>query len=137
MQHLISTVLLLGTIAIAPTVLAQMPVPQPNAQGDYPRTSHLLWTVVDADPNGLNCRWSEEISDPWYSPGARFGDFNIADWAIVRRFWSGTVLNANRTPAGFTYIYDDRGFPWLKVSLGDRDEICLVRANQQFVVPVP
>lgn len=137
MKYLISTVLLLGTIAIAPVVRAQMPVPQPNDVGDYPRTSHLLWTVVDPDPNGLNCRWSEAMPEHWYSPAARFPDFNIQDWEVVRRFNWGTVLTANRTPAGFTYIYDDRRSPWLKVSIGDNDEICLVRANQEFVVPLP
>jgi hypothetical protein len=136
MKRLIAAATLLLTIAISPTATAQMPVPQPNADGDYPRTSHKLWRVVDADPDGLNCRWSEEMPDLWYSPDARFPDLNIQNWAIVRRFDSGTLLTANTTPAGFTYIYDDRYFPWLKVSLGENDEICLVRAHQQFVVPI-
>ncbi|MGB3239021.1 MAG: hypothetical protein WBB29_12045 [Geitlerinemataceae cyanobacterium] len=136
MQRLTAAATLLFAIAIFPTAAAQMPVPQPNADGDYPRTSHQLWRVVDADLNGLNCRWSEEMPDLWYAPDARFPDLNIQDWTIVRRFDSGAFLTANTTPAGFTYIYDDRHFPWLKVSLGENDEICLVRANQEFVVPV-
>jgi hypothetical protein len=134
MKRLIAA--LLVTIAITPAVRAQMPVPQPNADGDYPRTGHKLWRVVDPDPNGLNCHWSEEMPDPWYAPDAQFPDLNIQDWSIVRHFGAGTVLTANTTPAGFVFIHDDRYLPWLKVSLGDNDEICLVRANQQFVVPV-
>ncbi|HIK30989.1 MAG TPA: hypothetical protein IGS17_07960 [Oscillatoriales cyanobacterium M59_W2019_021] len=136
MQRLIAAILV-GTIALASAANAQMPIPQPNAEGDYPRTSHRLWRVADLDPAGLNCRWSEGISDPWYSPDARFPDLKIQDWAIVRRFEAGTVLTSNITPAGFAFIHDDRGLPWLKVSLDDRDAICLVRANQQFVVPIP
>jgi hypothetical protein len=58
MKRLIAAATLLLTIAISPTATAQMPVPQPNADGDYPRTSHKLWRVVDADPDGLNCRSS-------------------------------------------------------------------------------
>lgn len=136
MKRLIASATLLLTIAISTTATAQMPVPRPNADGDYPRTSHKLWKIVDTDPNGLNCRWSEEMPDVWYSPAAQFTDLNIQDWTIVRRFHSDMVLTANTTPAGFTYIYDDRHLPWLKVSLGDNDEICLVRANQRFVVPI-
>ncbi|QEQ00557.1 hypothetical protein RHP47_03630 [Thermosynechococcus sp. QKsg1] len=56
-------------------------------------------------------------------------------WPVVRRFPTGTVLRANITPAGFATITDSRGLPWLKVSIGDEDRICLVRANRRFIRP--
>ncbi|WP_460194366.1 hypothetical protein [Thermosynechococcus sp. FA-CM-4201] len=118
-------------------VLAQTPnLPQPNSNGDYiSRTSHRTWVVVDPDINGLNCRWSDKVPQEWYAPNARWPDLEIMRWPVVRRFPQGTVLTANITPAGFATITDSRGLPWLKVSIGDEDRICLVRANRRFIRP--
>lgn len=125
----------MGLVAIAsPSQSLDRPY---DSNGDYIGTDHRFWTVVDSDPNGLNCRWSEDNPEMWYSPGATFPNKNIANWPIVRRFDYGTVLTANQTPAGLVFFEDDRGLPWLKVSLGDRDRICLVRANRRYIVPLP
>lgn len=111
------------------------PIPTDN-QGNYRRTSHLTWEVVDPDPAGLNCRWSDEMPVDWYSPAAKMPPMTVGSWPVVRTFAPGTTLKANITPAGFSALFDDNNQPWLKVSLGDNDEICLVRANQRFVRPV-
>lgn len=125
-----------AAIALSPAV-AQTSLPTVDRHGDYQRrTSHSQWVVVDPDPNGLNCRWSSAMPADWYSPAAPLPAFTILDWPVVRRFRQGTVLTANTTPAGFATVTDTRGKPWLKVSIGPNDQICLVRANAQFIRPV-
>jgi len=111
-------------------------LPQPDTNGDYPRTSHQTWVVVDSDPNGLNCRWSSRMPANWYAPDAQFPRMNVVNWPVVQRFGRGTTLTANISPAGFAMLRDERGLPWLKVSLGNGDQICLVRANRRFVRPL-
>lgn len=112
-------------------------LPTANASGDYiQRTQHRTWTVVDADPKGLNCRWSEQMPDNWYSPEAQLPPLTIEQWPVVRQFRQGETLTANNTPAGFVMVADDKDQPWLKVSLGAQNEICLVRANAQYIKPV-
>ena len=111
-------------------------LPKANASGDYAgRTSHRFWVVVDPDPKGVNCRWSSAMPANWYEPGAKLPLTNIDQWSIVRSFKRNSVLKANITPAGFALLYDTRNKPWLKVSLGTKDQICLVRANSKFIQP--
>jgi hypothetical protein len=111
-------------------------LPKPNASGDYAgRTSHRFWVVVDPDPEGVNCRWSAAMPANWYAPGAKLPLANIDQWTIVRSFKRNSVLTSNITPAGFALLYDNRNKPWLKVSIGAKDQICLVRANSKFVQP--
>ncbi|MFN3679079.1 hypothetical protein [Thermosynechococcus sp.] len=124
------------TLLLLP-LLAQNPnLPQANRHGDYPlRTDHRLWVVVDSDRQGLNCRWSPQVPKAWYSPLAKWPRTDIWYWPVVRRFPRGTVLKANLAPSGFAMIPDDRGLPWLKVTLGKDNRICLVRANRHFIRP--
>lgn len=111
--------------------------PKPDKNGDYPaRTSHRNWIVVDPDPNGLNCRWSSAIPTEWYSPSAKFPTTPVTSWRVVRRFKKNTAITANDTPAGFVMLPDQKKTPWLKVSIGPKDQICLVRANAKFVRPI-
>jgi hypothetical protein len=114
----------------------QSPLPTANANGDFRRTSHRRWIVVDSDPNGLNCRWSSAVPQAWYSPDAQWPRRNFVQWSIVRRFPRNTVLTSNITPAGFATVMDERDLPWLKVSVGSNDRICLVRANRQYIRPI-
>lgn len=112
-------------------------LPTANASGDYTqRTQHRTWTVVDADPSGLNCRWSDQMPADWYSPSAQLPPLTIEQWPVVRQFRQGETLTANITPAGFAMLVDDKDQLWLKVSLGAQDQICLVRANAQYIKPV-
>lgn len=127
-------------LLVSKTAFAQTQLPIADRNGDYSRsTSHTKWIVVDSDPNGLNCRWSKDMPDEWYSPSAQWQKLNIREWPVVRRFKKNSStqnLRANTTPAGFATIRDDSGKPWLKVSIGPNDQICLVRANQNFIKPV-
>lgn len=126
------------TESVHQTLLAQAaPQPTANASGDYTqRTSHQRWLVIDPDPAGLNCRWSRSIPSDWYAPHAQWPQMNVLQWQIVRRFPRNTVLTANTTPAGFATLSDARGLPWLKVSMGSADQICLVRANRRYIRPI-
>ncbi len=120
-----------------PPQSADPSLPQADANGDYTRrNSHLTWVVVDPDPNGLNCRWSENMPTEWYAPDAVMPDQAVYNWTVVNRFSRDTVLAANITPAGFSTMMDNRGLPWLKVNIGPNDTICLVRANSRFVRPL-
>ncbi len=116
------------------------PLPTADANGDYSgKTGHVKWIVVDPDPNGVNCRWSDDMPTAWYAPDAKLPTLNISQWSVVRRFAQNTperYLQANLTPAGFATIEDDSGKPWLKISIGSGDKICLVRANSKYVQPV-
>ncbi len=111
--------------------------PRANGDGDFiARTSHPFWTVVDPDPECLSCRWSPDNPTDWYSPSAELPNSNIGQWPVVRKFAYGTVLTANTTPAGFATMSDSRGLPWLKVRVGNNEEICMVRANSTYILPL-
>lgn len=112
------------------------PLPVADANGDFGRTSHQSWQVVDADPTGLNCRWSAAMPTDWYAPSAQFPDQRFSQWQVVRQFAAGTPLTANLAPAGFAVLYDEQQKPWLKVSMGEDEQICLVKANAAYVQPV-
>jgi len=136
-MRILALLALAGVLSTSSVALAQSTrLPQPNGNGDYTRTSHQSWVVVDPDPNGLNCRWSGQMPSDWYAPHAQFPRMNVVNWPVALRFGNGTRLTANTAPAGFATMMDERGLPWLKVSIGDQDQICLVRANRQFVRPV-
>lgn len=127
--------ILFGSVLITPAV-AQVPVPQADQDGNYSRTSYIQWAVVDPDLDGLSCRWSDAMPDDWYAPDAQFPAMNIRRWSVVQRFKQGTTLTANASPVGFVLLYDNRNLPWLKVSIGEGERICLVRANRRYVQPV-
>lgn len=115
------------------------PIPNnslPSGSIDYGgKTNRENWIVTDPDPNGVNCRWSSAIPKDWVNPSAKFPRLNIQEWTVVRQFPKNTELKANNSPAGLITIADENGQPWLKVSIGENDQICLVRANSQFVQP--
>lgn len=111
-------------------------LPVADANGDYGRTDHQTWQVIDPDPGGLNCRWSTAMPADWYAPNTRFLDQNFGQWQVVQQFSAGTSLTANLAPAGFAILYDDQQKPWLKVSTGENEQICLVRANSAYVQPI-
>lgn len=127
-----------SSVTAAPTTEANLPSADTN--GDYShKTSHKKWIVVDSDPNGVNCRWSQEMPTNWYAPDAKLPRLNISQWSVVRSFKKNTpsqTLTANLTPAGFATLFDESGKPWLKVSIGADDQICFVRANKKYVQPV-
>ncbi len=127
--------LVMGRLTI-PAFAQPSPLPTPDRSGDYRRTDHQLWIVTDPDANGLNCRWSRAMPSNWEDPSARFPRRNIRDWSIVRRFIQNTVLVANTSPAGFAMFFDEDEKPWLKVRIGAENQICLVRANQDFIRPI-
>jgi hypothetical protein len=133
MKLILTTSLALASLSF--TISAQ-DLPRPNQYGDYTRTSHTNWVVVDRDPRGLNCRLHEDFPTDWFAPHAIYPRMNVWTWNIVDRFVKGTHLLANISPAGFATMGDERNKPWLKVSIGDNEEICFVRANSTFIKPV-
>ncbi|NJK39551.1 MAG: hypothetical protein HC835_19075 [Oscillatoriales cyanobacterium RM2_1_1] len=101
--------------------------PWPDRSGDYPirQTYHGMWQVMDTDPQGLNCRGN-------IPPGQGSAQ-------VIAQFPQDTLLNAVKRERGvFELEKDQRGFPWLRVRLYEKDgkAECWVRANSQFVVPI-
>ncbi|HEY9632539.1 MAG TPA: hypothetical protein V6D14_03980 [Coleofasciculaceae cyanobacterium] len=141
LKSILKTFFIITTLfLVSSTALAVAPLPTPNGNGDYSgNVGYEKWIVVDPDPNGLNCRWSEQAPKEWYAPDANIPNWNIGQWPVVRRFKKDTssqYLTANLTPGGFATVTDELGKPWLKVSIGSDEEICLVRANADYVQPV-
>jgi hypothetical protein len=130
MKSLLS-ITLSTAISLAPTLAIAQPnfqYPQPNKQGDYTsilskfqngkQHPHLVWGVVS---NKVNCR-------------AQAGE----NYRVVRSLLKGDNINIVGTPK----IYrDKRGKPWLYVAKeGSAEDIkirCFVRANSQFIKPIP
>jgi hypothetical protein len=125
-------------LSLIPSIaFAASSLPKPNASGDYAtRTSHRFWVVVDPDPQGVNCRWSSAMPANWYAPNAKLPPATFDQWTVVRRFKKNTVLTSNTAPAGFALLFDTRNKPWLKVNVGTKEQICLVRANSKFIQPI-
>lgn len=112
--------------------------PQPDREGEFlGNIGHQFWTVVDPDLEGLSCRWSSEVPEEGATPNAVQPDRDFQNWPVVRTFDYGTVLSASGNPGGFTVMHDDRNLRWLKVYLGSDNQICLVRANARFILPLP
>ncbi|HYW18576.1 MAG TPA: hypothetical protein VE956_04540 [Nodularia sp. (in: cyanobacteria)] len=102
--------------------------PQPNRQGDYTsilskfqdgkKSDHLVWKVVASK---LNCRAQAGVN-----------------YRVVRSLAKGDNLNIAGNP---TIYRDKQGKPWLYVAKeGSAEDIkirCFVRANNQFIKPIP
>lgn len=121
-------------VCLVPAVAQAAALPNPDGEGDYPqRTNQRYWVVVD--PAGVSCRWSEDAPQNWYDPDAKFPQMDVENWQVVKQFQRNQALLSNLAPAGFAMLADDNGKPWLKVSLGTNEKICLVRANSKFIRP--
>jgi hypothetical protein len=128
-RFLVGTVSLLVSMPIAANAQTNsFEYPQPNRQGDYTsilskfqdgqKSPHLVWQVVSSE---LNCR-------------AQAG----GNYRIVRSLSQGDNVDI----VGKAKIYRDRqGKPWLYVAKeGSAEDVkirCFVRANNQFIKPVP
>lgn len=131
-------ILSLFVLMIQQAAAQEMPVPGSDKNGDYNIRGYPYWQVVDEDPSGLNGRLSMDHPFQWFSPGCGYEDDKISQWPIIRRFKKGTILSADLSPAGFCMSMDDRGKPWIRVSIDTEPGgiICYVRANRKFVKPV-
>ena len=116
----------------------EMALPKADKNGDYMIRGYPWWQVVDEDPAGLNGRLSMDHPFQWFSPGCGYENDKIYNWPVIRRFRKGTILPADLSPAGFCISMDDRGKPWVRVSIDTESGgiICYVRANKNFIRPV-
>ncbi|MEB3826420.1 hypothetical protein [Phormidium sp. CCY1219] len=134
----ITTLALSGILACGVSALPASALPTPNENGDYGRTSHRYWKVVDPDPNGLNCRMGRYSYPAIASPRSDV-TLDILNWSPVGTLDRGERFEIELGPAGFGILTDTRGKPWFYVrrSFGEYStSCCFVRANSSFVVPV-
>jgi hypothetical protein len=120
------------------TISQNSRLPQPNNRGDYRRTPHRTWKVVDVDPNGLNCRMINMTYNELINPRNNI-ELDIVNWPIVGTLKQEQRFRINSGPAGFGVMYDTRNQPWIFVeqTLGNNAvNQCFVRANDQFVQPI-
>ncbi|WP_144017676.1 hypothetical protein [Planktothrix sp. PCC 11201] len=124
-------------LGITPTWAAQS-LPEPNAQGNYVSlSSHLYWQVVDADPNGLNCRMgNSSIEEIWNPDNPGFP--SISNWPVVATFKPDEIFRAQVSYSGFVFTRDDQFLPWIfvKKKLDGTPANCFVRANSALIKPV-
>ncbi|WP_414529650.1 hypothetical protein [Nodularia chucula] len=126
---LVATLSLLGLIPLTLDSQANsFQYPQPNRQGDYTsilsqfqngkKSDHLVWNVAASN---LNCRAQAGVNYP-----------------VVRSLAKGDNLNIVGNP---TTYRDKQGLPWLYIAKeGSAEDIkirCFVRANTQFIKPIP
>ncbi|MGB3532175.1 MAG: hypothetical protein WBA13_01515 [Microcoleaceae cyanobacterium] len=120
------------------TVSQNYRLPQHDENGNYRRSPHKIWKVVDADPNGLNCRMTSmsyrELIDPRNDV-----EFDIVNWPVVGTLRREQQFRIDLGPAGMGMMYDTRQQPWIFVNQtlnGNSVTQCFVRANNRFVQPV-
>lgn len=113
-------------------------LPKPNAKGDYSRTYHKFWQIVDTSGKGVSCRMGkatiEEIQTPEFS-----GVLDISSWPVIGNFKQGQSFEINLGPAGFGILPDTKKEPWIfveKTSEQGTPTKCFVRANSSFVKPI-
>jgi hypothetical protein len=117
---------------------SQVELPQPNEQGDYQRTSHRYWEVVDSDPNGLNCRMGKYSIEEIQNPGSKV-ELDIDNWPVVGSLKQGQNFEIYLGPSGLGVLYDKQHQPWFFVEKSDAPGTpsnCFVRAHSSFVKPV-
>ena len=117
---------------------SQVELPQPNESGDYQRTSHRYWQVVDSDPNGLNCRMGQHSIQQIQDPGSKV-ELDIDNWPVVGALKQGQDFEIYLGPSGLGVLYDKQLQPWFFVEKSEEESgpsNCFVRANSSFVMPV-
>lgn len=107
-------------------------VPRPDKNGDFLTTQMQgnrgtyqieKWSVVNLDPNGLNCR----------TPANR----TIMNGPIAARFSYGSVLEAALEPGSTNAIViADNKRAWLQVRSDRTEGTCFVRANAKYIAPI-
>lgn len=116
----------------------QSELPKPNAQGDYQRTSHKYWQIVDPSGKGVTCRMGKSSIEQIQTPGNSV-TLDIANWPVIGTFKQGQNFEINSGPAGFGVLPDDKRQPWIyveKSAVQGAPSKCFVRANSSSVKPV-
>ncbi len=121
----------LCVIPLANAAIASIVPPRANENGNYGRTDHTDWRVVDPDPDGLNCRMGRYSIEQIHDVRSNV-PMNIYNWNVVRRLPTGQYFEIDLTPGGYACYQDDRGLPWLYIDAYN----CFVRANTAYVRPV-
>jgi hypothetical protein len=113
-------------------------LPKPNAKGDYSRTSHKFWQIVDTSGKGVSCRMGKATIEQIQTPGFS-GVLDISSWPVIGNFKQGQSFEINLGPAGFGILPDTKKEPWIfveKTSEQGAPAKCFVRANSSFVKPI-
>lgn len=121
-RQLLTLCLVSSISAISTAAMATPLMPIPDTNGDYYSVREARrWTVVDRDPNGLNCR---------SGPGTNYAV------VVVQPQGQTLYLASEHFGGGPPYInLDERELPWLKVD-GGYESYCFVRANSWFIQPI-
>ncbi|MGL5059308.1 MAG: hypothetical protein ACRC62_04935 [Microcoleus sp.] len=121
-----------------PQTTPKVELPQPNAQGDYQKTRHRYWQVVDPDPSGLNCRMGNYSIQEIQNPGSDVV-LDIDNWPVVGVLKQGQKFEISLGPSGSGVLYDEQNQAWFFIeatSDPDAPSNCFVRANSKFIQPV-
>ena len=116
----------------------QAKLPQPNARGEYPRTSHRYWEATNSDPNGVKCRMGPHSIQQIEDPGSKV-NLNIGSWPVVGTLKGGQKFEIYLGPSGLGVLYDAQHQPWFFVEKSEGTggpSNCFVPARSSFVKPV-
>lgn len=142
----------LSTCLCAVAAPAAFALPTANASGNYQlsqlrgKPGQTNWTVVDADPKGLNCRMAKQYRsfsmDAADTPANLYINnvHRIYNWSIVGTFRKNDRLQAVTGNMGRNQIvlFDDRGMAWIPVVAPKNAQArnCFVRANDRLIKPL-
>ncbi|MBD2482984.1 hypothetical protein [Planktothrix sp. FACHB-1365] len=146
-------IILISVISLVLICTPSWAIPQTNTNGDYilPATERrgirqINWIVTDKDPHGLNCRMLQQYQgismDSIDAPDILYKDnyHTITNWSVMTTFKTGTKLQAVTTQFGTNIVLRDKqNKPWIPVEIArnlNRGS-CFVRANRQFIKPIP
>ncbi|OCR00352.1 hypothetical protein BCD67_00625 [Oscillatoriales cyanobacterium USR001] len=116
----------------------QTDLPKPNPKGDYSRTSHKFWQVVDPSGKGVSCRMGKSTIEQIQTPGNSVV-LDIGSWPVIGNFKQGQTFEIDPGPAGFGTLSDTKKEPWIfvdKSSDKGAPTKCFVRASSSFVKPI-
>jgi hypothetical protein len=104
-------------------------------QGETPQRVYPRWQVVDADPQGLNCRAIDSTGGA-LNLDLPLNQRDISNWAVIKTFPTGTEMRGVHGRDGYSpiQIEDNQGKSW--IAIDDRGGQCLVRASSKYVRPL-
>lgn len=104
-----------------------------DARGNYIRTPHIYWTVVDEDPAGINVRMHPKFPNHYEDPRAVWPTTPVGQWPVIGTLPRGSLVHGVRGNLGVIHLTDPDGAKWLMIRFGQA--LGFVRWSRAFVVP--
>ena len=107
---------------------------KPDANGNFRRTTHTFWQVIDPDPNGLNVRLHPRFPSRYEDDREPWPESPVRSWPVIGTVARGDIVQARRGNVGVIHVTDPSGARWLMIAYGQG--VGFVRWSTPFVRPV-